>query len=353
MAKNQSSYFFSFFSILKRICLQWDYHLVYSFTMPLKPPLTGNELRQWIDSPTPMREPIVEGLLNEKSCLIIAADSGLGKSVISLQACLELSAGLPLFRRLEVKRSYRCYYVLKERPMEEMGERIQYMQTVLTTWNPDNVIIDNQIQSFSLARESNFEMIYERIIPFKPEVIFIDPIYAGTPGLSKDEVASSFTNFLTILEQRSGAAIWLNHHVTKTSYDRDGLAISKDDPMYGSAWIKAHVTGAYLMTKTDLGCHLQKKKDSHSSLLDSLKLDFDSETYISTANQKGGSGHDRFMLFLNRVKKENRRFKIGEVMAEIDLSYPSITRLFDKPPFKGHIFNVSALGTKGLYEYRD
>ena len=315
----------------------------------MKPPLTGEDLRNWINSPKPMREPIAEGFLYEKACLIVAADSGLGKSVLSLQAALELSCGYPLFRRLEVSRPYRIYYVLKERPKEEMGERIQFMQKVIP-WNSDNFHLDDELQSFSLAKEDNFKMIHDRIVSFKPEIIFIDPIYAGTPGLSKDEVASSFTNFLTTLEQKSKATIWLNHHVTKQTYDRDGAAINKEDPMYGSAWIKAHVTGAYHLTRTANGTALQKKKDSHSNMLESIELEFDEESYLSTASGKGGVGHDRLLLFYNRVKTQNRRFTLKEIMSEIDLSRPTTMRLFETPPFKGHIINVSPSGSKGLYE---
>ena len=317
--------------------------------MSLKPPLTGTPLRDWIANPSPMRNPIAEGFLYEKSCIIVSADSGLGKSVISLQAALELSSGFPLFRRFELSRSYRIYYILKERPKEEMGERIQSMQQIIK-WNPDNLIIDDQLQSFNLAREANFRMIIDRILAFHPDIIFIDPIYAGTPGLSKDEVASAFTNFLTILEQDTGALIWLNHHITKMTYDRDGQEVNKDDPMYGSAWIKAHVTGSYLLTRTSSGTVMTNKKSSHSNLLNKIELDYDPDTYLSTAKGKGGTGHDRMLMFLNRVKAEKRRFNIEEVMAETDLSRPRVLSIFKTPPSGLSVINLSTIGTKGLYE---
>lgn len=318
----------------------------------LKPPLTGTALTEWIASPKPMREPIAEGVLYERSCLIIAADAGTGKSVLSLQAALELSCGRPLFRRFEVKRPYKCYYIIKERPKEEAGERIQYMQKVIP-WDPSNFILDEELQSFNLAKESNFEPIIARVCAFSPDIIFLDPIYAGTPGLSKDDVAGSFANFLTQLEQRTKAAIWLNHHVTKTTYDRDGGAISKEDPMYGSAWIRAHVTGCYHLTKSTKGTTLTKKKDSHLNLLDSIELEFDIESYLSTATGQGGSGHDRVMLFLQRISKENRRFTMEEIMRETDLSRPTVLRLYETGPFKGRVINLNPNGVKGLYEYRN
>jgi RecA-family ATPase len=295
------------------------------------------------------REFIAEGFLNEKSCLIIAADPGTGKSVISLQAALQLSAGLPLFGAFEVKRPYRCYYIQKERPKEEIGERIEYMQKYIK-WNPDYFILDDQLQAFNLSREANWPRIIERILVYSPEIIFIDPIYAGTPGLSKDETASAFTAFLTMLEAQTGASVWLNHHTTKESHDREGNVIEKSDPMYGSVWIKAHVTAAFHMSRTDDGIHMKKLKDSHLNLVKSLDLEFDPESYISTAKGEWGEGSDRLLMFINRMEKLNQTFNIDEIVASTNLSQRSIVRHFGVGPFKDRVKNLSINGKKGLYK---
>ena len=316
--------------------------------MSIIPPITGDELHAWVNNPRPKREFMAEGLINEKSCIIIAADSGTGKSVISLQAALQLSCGVPLFGALEVKRPYRCYYIQKERPKEEIGERIEFMQKVIK-WNPENFILDDQLQSFNLARESTWETIISRIANFFPDIIFIDPIYAGTPGLSKDEVASAFTTFLTMLEQRTGATVWLNHHTPKDTYDRDGGKIEKSDPIYGSTWIKAHVTAAYHMTKESDGVMLTKKKDSHLNLLKSISFEFDPETFISHAKGEWGNGNDKILMFLNRLEKLNKPFNIDEIIASTDLSRSQVMRYFATGPFRNRIRNVSPSGKKASY----
>lgn len=316
--------------------------------MALTPPLTASDLHSWINSPKPKREYIAEGFLNEKSCIIIAADSGLGKSTISLQVALQLSAGLPLFSALTVRQPYRCYYIQKERPKEEIGERIQFLQKIIK-WNPENFILDDQLQSFNLSREDKWQMIIDRIVPYKPDIVFIDPIYAGTPGLSKDEVASAFTSFLTMLEQQTSATVWLNHHTPKDSYTRDGEKIERDDPIYGSTWIKAHVTAAYHMTKGSDGVVLIKKKDSHMNLLDKIEFEFDPETYYSTAKGEWGSGADRLLMFILRMEKTAQTFTMDEMKVAANLSRTSILRLFGTGQFKGRVHNVSTNGRKGLY----
>lgn len=316
--------------------------------MPLPPPLTGQELRSWVDQPKPKREFMAEGLINEKSCVLIAADSGTGKSVVSLQVALQLSCGMPLFGALEVKRPFKCYYIQKERPREEIGERIEYMQKAIP-WEPSNFILDDQLQAFNLARESNWRPIIDRVAEAHSDIIFIDPIYAGTPGLSKDEVASSFTTFLTMLEQETGATVWLNHHTPKDTYSTTGDKIEKADPIYGSTWIKAHVTAAYHMVEYDGGVQLVRKKDSHLNLLENIQFEFDPETYISTAKGDWGSGHDKLLLFINRMEKTDKQFTIDEVKAATNLSRASVLRHFATGHFKDRIRNVSAKGIKGLY----
>lgn len=314
----------------------------------LLPPLTGLALKQWIDSPKSKRQFIADGFLHSKSCLLVAADSGTGKSVISLQAALQLSCGAPLFGVLEVSRPYRCYYIQKERSIEEIGERIELMQKVIS-WSPDNFILDDKLQAFNLAKESNWKMIIDRIISYKPDIIFIDPIYAGTPGLSRDEVASSFTTFLTILEQASSATIWLNHHTPKDSYTKDGDKIIKDDPIYGSTWLKAHVTAAYHLTRSSDGVILKVKKDSHSNLLKEIELQFDPENFISVAKGEWGSGHDKLMRFISLMKRLNKTFTLEEIEANTNLCQRSILRYFVMGQFKELIKNVSPSGKKGLY----
>lgn len=317
--------------------------------MALPPPLFGSKLSEWINSPQPKREYIAEGFINTKSCILVAADSGLGKSTVSLQVALQLSCGMPLFGALDVKKSYRCYYIQKERPREEIGERIEAMQKAIPQWNPDHFFLDDQLQHLNLSRESSWQPIIDRILPYTPDVIFIDPIYAGTPGLSKDEVASAFTTFLTLLEQQTGATVWLNHHTTKATYSSDGKKIEKEDPIYGSTWIKAHLTAAYHLTACKDGVLLAKKKDSHLNLLTSIELEFDPETFISTAKGEWGSGLDRLALFINHAEKSKLTFSMEDIKSQTDLSRTSVLRYFGTGQFKGRIHNLSTNGKRGLY----
>ena len=60
----------------------------------LPPPVTGSNLKDLVDSPKEKRPIIAQGFLHEKSVIMIAADPGTGKSLIALQAALQLSAGM-------------------------------------------------------------------------------------------------------------------------------------------------------------------------------------------------------------------------------------------------------------------
>ena len=320
--------------------------------MSIQPPITGDTLKMMVDSPLPKRPAIAEGLIFEKSCLMLAADPGCGKSMLSLQSAMELSAGLPVFSALPVSRPYRVYYIQKERPREEVLERLQALQKVIP-WQAGNFYLDDELQRLNFTRPDHADIAINRIAGYNPEVIYIDPIYAGTGGLSKDEIASAFCDFLTQLMSKTGAAIWLNHHTVKqTSFmTYKGEQIEKDDPFYGSQWLKAHVTGSYYVKprQDQDGTVWSLKKSNHSNLLKELTLSYDPETMLSTLAVDYGKTHDRLLMFIARQRDLNKPFTFRELMTFLGVSHSHARRLIETPHFSNILKKLKNKGRATLY----
>lgn len=314
-------------------------------------PITGHQLLEFINNPKERRKPIVEGLIYERSCVMFASHPGIGKSILTIQMCLEISAGLPVFGAFQ---SYptRIYYIQKERPLDEVAERVEELQKTIP-WNPDLFIVDSELQSFNLANEKNHDWIVNRIKRYEPGLVLIDPIGAGTPGLSKDEPANLFCNFLTKLQKETGATNILNHHVVKDSYSTTGDKVIKDDPFYGSQWLKAHVTGSYMIDEIEGGRKFSNKKDSHSNLIKNFEVAYDAETMVSTSKHDSYTYHDRAKQFFNSTKQLKQRF-IERKLREYLGCAPTTTReLFRTPPFdekSGIIKRHKSKGHATLYE---
>ncbi len=317
-------------------------------------PINGHEIIRFINSPKERRKPIVEGLIYERSCVMFASQPGVGKSTVMIQMCLEMSAGLPVFGAFKSFPT-KIYYIQKERPIDEIAERVEEMQKTIP-WNPDNLIVDSELQTFSFANEKNFSWITKRIMKHNPNLIFLDPIGAGTPGLSKDEPANSFCNFLTMLQKETGATNVLGHHAVKDSYDDAGDKIVKDDPFYGSQWIKAHVTGSYFIEEIDGGRRFINKKDSHSNLIKRFDTSYDNESMMSTSKNDSLTTFDRAKQYFNAMKTTNQRFIEKKFREYLGCAPTTSREIFRTPPFdekSGIIIRHKVNGSATLYEVKE
>ena len=317
----------------------------------LNPPLTGDEIKKRMSEKI-IHEPIAEGFLYKNASIMISSQPSIGKSVLAIQAALELSNGLPLFGQLHVPRPIRVWYVQAERSDIESLERLQLMIGDRTDIQFNNLFIDTELQSLNFLNPVHQVTIMNRAQQIKPELIIIDPLYGIAQGLSKDEVGSAVAKALTTLKKLLGCAIWINHHTVKTTYEiLGGIRVPKSDPFYGAQWLKAHVTGSYLAEMGDKGVHLQCRKDSHSILLKDIKLSFDSETYLSSIIAEETNYRDKYLLFIESLKKSGKSsFFFDEVVEFLGCSTVSVRRLNTKPEIRSLFTLVKSNGRKTLYK---
>lgn len=288
----------------------------------LKPPLTGKELLEAVKAGRVKREPLAEGFIYKGSVLMTTAPSGLGKSILTLQACLEMTCGKPVFGLFDVPKPVKIWYVMMERTKEEILERIEIMQETVP-WNADNFILDDQCQTLDLTSAYCCARMAERGMAFNPDLVVIDPLYAGAVGLSEDKKAAAFCRFSSSLQAFLGCTNWLIHHNVKDSYAQDGKKIQKDDPFYGSTWLKAHPTAMFNIEKVDDDIiRFVNKKDSHNNLVHDFTLTFDHETYTaSSCNDKTKiSKKESVINTLNLFYRDKKTFKFSELVKRAGVS---------------------------------
>lgn len=280
---------------------------------------------------------------------MVYAQPSVGKSVLSIQAAMQLASGLPVFGGLATKAS-KVWYIQMERPDIESLERIQFMRDTIPL-NSANFVLDTELQKLNFLNEAHLKQILQRGKEIAATVAFIDPLYGIATGLSKDEVAANLVKTLTILKSTLKITLWINHHVVKDSYDRDGSKIERDDPFYGSQWLKAHVTGAYGIEQTNTGTIWTAKKDSHSNLLKSIELAFDDETYVSTMQSDSLNYADKLKLYINaKFRSPNKTFFFEECMKNLGCRKDTLRRLLRHPTFTPCIGKAKSNGKATLYE---
>lgn len=285
-------------------------------------PYTGLALKTLAESPTQPRQPLIEQLVYEKTVMMVYADPGAGKSIVSLCMALQASAGLPVFGFFEPVRPLKIYYALTERGIEEPLERIQLMKNAFEI-NYDNIYFDEGTIGINVLDQKDEDKLVQRIEKYCPwvDIIVFDPIYSMVRGgLSDPEDATLFAQFSARVQNHLKCANWFNHHTLKNTSDYvDGQFVQKNDPFMGSQFLKAHVTAMYHLTQRNNQPHFAWKKDSHGFLLKQFNLNYHGET--QTVSMKLDTSEmtskDKASTFLISCKKASKSFTFEQFFAAI------------------------------------
>lgn len=318
----------------------------------IAPALTGDALIEKMHHARDARITLVEGLLYEKTTILISADPGTGKSTISSQIMIEAAAGVPVFGVLNVPRPLKFLYVQTERDILELLERMEILSKVYPIAK-DNIIITDEYQRFNMLNPDHVYLIVKcikRDCPDGVDVIIFDPIYSMVSGgLSKDEPAAAFTHAMSIIHKEIGAAHWYNHHTVKPEYYQ-GKRTEREDPFYGSQWLKAHCSGAYYMRKTKKGVQMVCKKDNYATLTASLELEYNPETSLSALDVDGLSAIDRVKNFIGLMKLEGKEFCFEDMLKFTKLGTRHARSIIVHSSIKDRLIVVSSIRNKHLYK---
>lgn len=318
--------------------------------MELRPPLTGQTLKERATN-LPEHTALIEGLLYEHDSLMIASESGKGKSLASIQIAMHLTKATPVFGSFHVPRPLRVWWMQMERHENESLERINKLMSIMD-WEPDNFFLDTEMQILNFINPAHYPLIEKRGLEIKPDVIFIDPLYGVAQGLSQDKIASEVSKCFTMLKKSLNCAMWLNHHIVKDQYSsQTGQKVERDDPFYGATWIRAHVTGSYFMRPHETGLEFIKKKDNHDTLLDNIVTTFDPESYLSTVDPERFNYHDRLKIFISQVQfRQKKTFLFNECAKFVGCDKRHLRRMLMSHPYLNLFKRYKSCGASTIYE---
>lgn len=317
--------------------------------------LTGDVLLEEIHKAKDQRKALVEGFIYDKTIMMVAAPPGVGKSTISAQVAVEIAAGLPVFGAFKTIRPLKVLYCQNERPMLEFLERAEVISRTYPI-TKENLTITDSYKLFNLLKEDHLDMFCKTVQRDCPgvEVIFLDPIYPlVTGGLSKDEPASAFVKAMSMLQHYTGATLWLNHHTTKPTQDRDGYAIEKDDPYYGSSWLKACVTGSYAMKENkNGGVSLHLKKDNYSCLHKTIHLEYDGSTELSHVPNDLLPLAEKLKSYLKLKEVDGKEFSFNDMRGVLECDIRALRRCLANPEIQVALEVVSNKKNKNYYKVK-
>lgn len=291
-------------------------------------PKTGKALLDDIENLEITRKAIVDEFLYERDIFMMAADSGVGKSTITIQLALSLSSGTPLFGSLNTRKA-RTYVMQVEGDYEESIERMRFMKKTIPV-DPDYLCWD-AYKKIDISKDISVGAIIRRIRDsFQPEVIIIDPIYKLSKyDICEGEGALLFVNFSDALMDAFGNSNFAVHHNTKDSYIMvDGKKAMKADAYYGHSFIKNHVRTSYALTQNEersAPC-LVRKKGRGSDTLSRIALSYDPDTMTCTMDMSAIPALDRAKAYIKSCAAMGRKTDFYDVSNQCHISHAQLRR---------------------------
>jgi len=297
-------------------------------------PKTGESLKDDVENLVIVRTPLIEEFIYEKSITLISADPGIGKSAIAQQVAMTLTTGAPVFGCLNVPVPKKVYYMQLEGSYYETIERMRIMN--------ENIEMDYSNLCWDIppmlncASDTSTSAMIKRIhdTQLNPDLIIIDPIYMAVSGdLKEGDVCTKLLRFCEMLRKEFDCALMLIHHTCKSSTDREGNEITKDDPYYGSQWLKAYVDTSYILkkfnTNTASGVELHNKKMRGSNVKKFIRLPYDAETRTNRVAERGRPAQAiEAVLKLLEERSETGGFTtFNEVVEKTGLSDTTVHRI--------------------------
>lgn len=304
------------------------------------PYLTGQKLKEEVNRPLLGCSPMIEEYLFEDTVTMYSSQPGVGKSVVTTNEMAYTSCGAKVFGFLNSHGSYKSVYLQMEGSRDEQLSRLKSMEEVIPI-NYDNISWHN---TPIIAEDTKtWDVLFQELAEVAPfHKLYMDPIYKATMyGLKKEESVLALIKLLDKIRAEFRPAIILNNHETKQSYNYKGDPIEKDDPFYGSQWLKAYVDVSFNIQPSEKNMvEIIQKKDRTNNILKKFVLNFDASNFTLKFNQIGSDlpARHRVQMFLQKKFDNNSFATTGEIARELDITKRHILRMKQDAYFDHFVF---------------
>lgn len=333
-----------------------------SVKLNLHPTYFGATLEEAVNTVRPERKALIENFLYEKSALMLYADDGVGKSVLTLQACLQSTIkDCKVFGEFHVPTSCNVLYFQMERHPDETFERIKHLQMNIP-FDKNRFALSVSLQGVNLQdHKSSTEALMKIIeiveeIGFAPDIVAFDPIYTLTGGgLETAEACNAITNFFRIIQIHLNCTILATSHTNRGMRDpeKGGKRVGKD--MYGNRFLSAFFTGSYHIKLKDdeSGTIWERDKNSQKNLEKKIELMYNASNYESVYLFDGKySKKDKLDNYLKSREMQDLEFSFEDMLKNSDLS-DSTLRGYLAGYLKNSVLTSSKLSRgKILYKFK-
>lgn len=205
---------------------------------------------------------LIEDLIPKGTTCFLSAESGIGKSRLSLQLALAMSSGTQ-FLAWPITEKFKTFYLSLEMGGDELKEFISMLS--------EHKELDEDISErfklapigdpLDLSSEEGFNLLEMLVNEHRPDIMFIDALGKLTLE-SLDEVTSkNINNRLNVLKKKYGTTFMIIHHMSKPTGPDGAKAPPTKHKVYGNQYV---ITDAALV----LGMYMPE----HAGAIELMKL---------------------------------------------------------------------------------
>lgn len=164
---------------------------------------------------------IGRGILPVGGCLILAGESGAGKTLMALEWALRLAHGLDILG-LEVPAKRRVFIQEAENPHSSMQFRLRRMMRGLGLDRPGPIIFGDTTMRFDLGTKRDQDKLKDYVAQASPEVIILDPLssFIGEVDENANIKIRTRLDALTNINRELGSSLIVIDHYGKPSEGR-------------------------------------------------------------------------------------------------------------------------------------
>jgi hypothetical protein len=271
---------------------------------------------------------IDNGILPKGGCLIIAGESGVGKSLITIEWSIMLAAGLNLYEdHLLIPQPRSSIIFQSENIPRFVQQRLRMMiKGIPLNSAPNNIFMnEEQILGFDINDDQCFEKIIAAVNQRGAEVIFIDPLQSFHHVNENDNVAMrGVLDRFSRVGRETSAAVIIVHHFTKhnekrgAEYRLRGATSIRD-------WTDTLITLERQNNEGKQLLSLNFSKVRYGSERRPITLERDPYTLLHNVSEDSGlkvSAEDVFQILYSKFsgKVDKKKMLIDAIMDEFECS---------------------------------
>lgn len=182
---------------------------------------------------------LIDGVIPKGATCFVSAESGVGKSRLTLQIALAMASGTS-FLSWPSSEKLKVFYLSLEMGGDELKEFISTLggQKELSDDISNRFILSPIGSPLVLGSEEGFNLLETMCREHRPDVMFIDALGKLTLKKLEEEEAKKINNQLAKLKKKYGTTFIIIHHIRKaTNSGGKGKQRPTQDDIYGDQYI--------------------------------------------------------------------------------------------------------------------